>query len=95
MSSIGFLINPIAGIGGRAGPKETDDVVDKAMELGAQPTETKSRETLDAFVDAMRRIPEEARDNPELLRAAPHKTPVRRLDEVRAARQLVLSDNSA
>ncbi len=43
----------------------------------------------------MSRIAEEARDDPELLRAAPHKTPVRRLDEVRAARQLVLSDNSA
>jgi len=62
--------------------------------LMIEPTETESRETLDAFVDAMCRIAEEARDNPELLRAAPHKTPVRRLDEVRAARQLVLCDSS-
>jgi glycine dehydrogenase subunit 2 len=63
--------------------------------LMIEPTETESRQTLDAFVDAMRRIAEEARDNPELLRAAPHKTPVRRLDEVRAARQLVLCDSTA
>jgi len=63
--------------------------------LMIEPTETESRETLDAFVDAMRSIAEEARDNPGLLHAAPHKTPVRRLDEARAARQLVLIDNSA
>lgn len=63
--------------------------------LMIEPTETESRETLDTFVDAMRSIAEEARDNPGLLHAAPHKTPVKRLDEVRAARQLVLSDNSA
>jgi glycine dehydrogenase subunit 2 len=63
--------------------------------LMIEPTETESRETLDAFVDAMRGIAEDARENPELLRAAPHKTPVRRLDEARAARQLVLCDGAA
>jgi glycine dehydrogenase subunit 2 len=51
-----------------------------------EPTETESRETLDAFVEAMRRIWEEAQANPELVRSAPHETPVGRLDEVRAAR---------
>ncbi len=55
-----------------------------------EPTETESREELDAFVDAMARILEEARDNPELLHEAPHSQPVRRLDEVRAARELNL-----
>jgi glycine dehydrogenase subunit 2 len=62
--------------------------------LMIEPTETESRETLAAFVDAMRRIAQEARDEPELLRAAPHKTPVRRLGEAKAARQLVLCDSS-
>ena len=55
-----------------------------------EPTESESREELDAFVDAMRRIDEEARRDPELVRTAPHTTPVRRLDEVGAARHPVL-----
>jgi glycine dehydrogenase subunit 2 len=58
--------------------------------LMIEPTETESRQTLDAFIDAMRTIADEAVTQPELLRSAPHVTPVRRLDEVRAARQLVL-----
>lgn len=58
--------------------------------LMIEPTETESRETLDAFVAAMRQIAEEARANPELLHGAPHVTPVGRLDEVRAARELHL-----
>ncbi len=52
-----------------------------------EPTETESRETLDAFAEAMLAIAREAREQPELLREAPHVTPVSRLDEVRAARQ--------
>jgi glycine dehydrogenase subunit 2 len=56
-----------------------------------EPTETESRETLDAFAEAMIRIAEEARANPELLHEAPHDTPVARLDEVQAARQPVLN----
>ncbi|HEU5318941.1 MAG TPA: aminomethyl-transferring glycine dehydrogenase subunit GcvPB [Chloroflexota bacterium] len=52
-----------------------------------EPTETESRETLDAFADALIAIAQEARDHPELLHDAPHETPVGRLDEVRAARQ--------
>ena len=58
--------------------------------LMIEPTETESKETLDAFVDAMLEIAQEARSNPETLRQAPHTTPVSRLDEVRAARELVL-----
>jgi glycine dehydrogenase subunit 2 len=63
--------------------------------LMIEPTETESRETLDAFADAMRCIAEEAVDQPDLLHAAPHGMPVRRLDEVKAARQLVLTDRAA
>ena len=55
-----------------------------------EPTETESKETLDAFVEAMRRIAEEARTQPELLKEAPHYTPVGRVDEVKAAKELVL-----
>jgi glycine dehydrogenase subunit 2 len=58
--------------------------------LMIEPTETESRETLDRFVDAVRRIVEEARQDPERVRSAPHATPVRRLDETRAARRPVL-----
>jgi glycine dehydrogenase subunit 2 len=56
-----------------------------------EPTETESKQTLDAFVDAMREILEEAHRDPQLLRTAPHTTPVRRLDDVKAARELDLA----
>ena len=58
--------------------------------LMIEPTETESKETLDAFADAMAQISEEARTNPEVLHDAPHITPVRRLDEAQAARKPVL-----
>jgi len=58
--------------------------------LMIEPTETERKETLDAFADALLQIAEEARTNPEALKTAPHKTPFGRLDEVRAARELVL-----
>jgi glycine dehydrogenase subunit 2 len=58
--------------------------------LMIEPTETESKETLDAFADALLQIAEEARTQPELLKAAPHRAPVRRLDEVKAAKDLVL-----
>jgi glycine dehydrogenase subunit 2 len=58
--------------------------------LMIEPTETESKETLDAFVDALLKIAEEARKNPELLYTAPQTTPVTRLDEVNAARKPVL-----
>ncbi len=52
-----------------------------------EPTETESPETLDAFVDAMTRIREEAATAPERVQGAPWTTPVRRLDDVKAARE--------
>jgi glycine dehydrogenase subunit 2 len=55
-----------------------------------EPTETESKEDLDAFVEAMIKIKQEAETEPERLREAPHTRPVRRLDEVRAAKQLDL-----
>jgi glycine dehydrogenase subunit 2 len=58
--------------------------------LMIEPTETESRETLDAFADALIRIADEARADPDLLHAAPHRAPVKRLDEVKAAKDLVL-----
>lgn len=58
--------------------------------LMIEPTETETPETLDAFADAMLAIAQEAKDHPEWVRNAPHSTPVRRLDEARAARKPVL-----
>ena len=58
--------------------------------LMIEPTETESMQTLDAFADAMLKIAAEAHDQPELLKTAPHITPIGRLDEVKAARELVL-----
>ena len=55
--------------------------------LMIEPTESETRETLDAFIEAMREINREVGENPELVRSAPHTTPVSRLDEARAARQ--------
>ncbi|MES1943842.1 glycine dehydrogenase subunit 2 [Salinisphaera sp. PC39] len=55
-----------------------------------EPTETESRETLDAFADVMETIWNEAREDAAMVRGAPHTTPVRRLDEVRAAKELDL-----
>ena len=58
-----------------------------------EPTETESKETLDDFIAVMRRIAEEAASDPELLRSAPHNTPVRRPDETLAATKPVLAFN--
>lgn len=55
-----------------------------------EPTETESKETLDAFIDAMIQIAKEAEENPEIVQEAPHTTIVKRLDETRAARKPVL-----
>jgi glycine dehydrogenase subunit 2 len=63
-------------------------IVDEAIMI--EPTETESKETLDAFIEAMIKISEEAKENPQLLKEAPHNTPVRRVDEVLAARNPVL-----
>ena len=55
-----------------------------------EPTETESKQVLDQFAADMLQIAEESRTDPDLLRNAPHNTPVRRLDEVRAARKPIL-----
>jgi glycine dehydrogenase subunit 2 len=56
-----------------------------------EPTESESRETLDRFVDALVEIREEARLDATRVKGAPYTTPVRRLDDVRAARRLDLA----
>ncbi len=58
--------------------------------LMIEPTETENKQTLDRFVDAMLAIAKEAHETPDLLTTAPHNTPVKRLDEVKAAKDLVL-----
>jgi glycine dehydrogenase subunit 2 len=56
--------------------------------LMMEPTETESRETIDAFIDAMIKIARDAESNPEKLTSAPETTSISRLDEVAAARNL-------
>ena len=68
-------------------------IVEEALMI--EPTETESKETLDAFADALLRIAGEAAATPELVRRAPHRMPVARLDEVKAAREPNLRWDSA
>ena len=63
-------------------------IVKEAMMI--EPTETESKETLDAFADALLQIAEEVERDPEKVRTAPHETTIARLDEVKAARQAIL-----
>jgi glycine dehydrogenase subunit 2 len=58
--------------------------------LMVEPTETETRETLDEFAQAIAEILAEAAEDPEIARTAPHSTPVRRLDEVAAAKRPVI-----
>ncbi len=58
--------------------------------LMIEPTETEGKTGLDAFIDAMRQIAREAEENPDILLKAPHTTPVKRVDEVAAAKNLIL-----
>ncbi len=58
--------------------------------LMIEPTETESKQTLDMFANALLAIAREAQEQPELLKNAPHSTPVRRLDEAAAAKNLIL-----
>ncbi len=58
--------------------------------LMIEPTETESKDTLDAYIDTLLKIAEEAHTNPEVLHSAPHTTELGRLDEVQAARRPVL-----
>ena len=54
--------------------------------LMIEPTESETKETLDAFIETMQQIAREAQSNPELLHSAPHDTPIRRPDDVRAVK---------
>lgn len=63
-------------------------VVPEAMMI--EPTETESKEELDSFVEIMKKVAHEASSNPELVIGAPYNTPVRRVDEATAARNLNL-----
>lgn len=63
-------------------------IVEEAMMI--EPTETESKETLDQFIQAMKRIAQEAKENPDIVRHAPQHTVVRRLDEAGAARKPVV-----
>src|SRR5437667_287781 len=63
-------------------------VVPEALMI--EPTETEAKETLDAFADAMIAIAREAREDPDVVREAPHNRPVRRLDEVKAAKRAIV-----
>ena len=56
-----------------------------------EPTETESKQTLDGFVAAMKRVKDEAESQPDLVKTAPHSLPSRRLDDVKAARELDLT----
>lgn len=58
--------------------------------LMIEPTETESKRDLDLFIEAMKQIAKEAKENPEMLKSAPHTSYVRRLDETTAARKPVL-----
>jgi glycine dehydrogenase subunit 2 len=60
-------------------------LVEEALMI--EPTETETKESLDAFAAAIDRILEEAEEDPEIARNAPYTTPVRRLDEVTATRR--------
>jgi len=62
--------------------------------LMIEPTETESKKELDLFIEAMKQIAKEAKENPEMLKSAPHNSYVRRLDETSAARNPVLRWNN-
>jgi glycine dehydrogenase subunit 2 len=64
-------------------------IVDEALMI--EPTETETKQSLDAFADVLLQIDRESKEDPERVKQAPTGTPVRRLDEARAARQLTLT----
>ena len=59
--------------------------------LMIEPTENESKETLDGFIAVMRQIAEEAKTNPDMVKAAPHTTPIGRVDDVLAAKHPVVT----
>lgn len=67
-------------------------IVDEALMI--EPTETESKETLDHFIDTMNQIADETENNQDIIHSAPHKTPVKRLDETLASRKPTLRWNA-
>lgn len=63
-------------------------IVEEALMI--EPTETESKEALDAFAATLKRIYDEAQENPDLMQKTPHHMPVKRVDEVKAAREMKL-----
>ena len=61
------------------------------MSLMIEPTENESKETLDGFIAVMRKIAEEAKNDPDLVKSAPHNTPIGRVDDVLAAKHPVVT----
>jgi glycine dehydrogenase subunit 2 len=66
-------------------------IVQEALMI--EPTETETKEELDRFIHVLEAILQEIRDNPQIVREAPHTTPVQRLDEVKAAKDLNIKYN--
>lgn len=56
-----------------------------------EPTECESKDTIDGFISVMRQIAKEAKENPEIVKSAPHDTPIGRVDDVLAAKQPILT----
>lgn len=56
-----------------------------------EPTESESKDTIDGFIDVMRKIAEEAKTNPDIVKDAPHETPVKRVNDVEAAKHPILT----
>ena len=59
--------------------------------LMIEPTENESKETIDGFIKVLRKIAEEAKTEPELLKSAPHNTPIGRVDDVLAAKHPIVT----
>ena len=59
--------------------------------LMIEPTENESKETIDGFIAVMRKIAEEAKENPDIVKSAPHNTPIGRVDDVQAAKHPIVT----
>jgi glycine dehydrogenase subunit 2 len=56
-----------------------------------EPTENESKDTIDGFIDVMRKIAEEAKREPDVVKTAPHNTPIGRVDDVLAAKHPIVT----
>ena len=59
--------------------------------LMIEPTENESKETIDGFINVMKQIAKEAKENPDIVKSAPHNTPIGRVDDVLAAKHPILT----